>query len=237
MQIPGQTKARCHPLWSPWSTYSHPRSESVGMADLVSRSVSPSHLLISYSLLTTGSDHILSNLVSRPLSRPRTLSCHIFSRSASLESSLYGWFGISLHIMKISNQCHIISTTLAPISNTLKSVFGTHRAPKRAPFDTKHPFWSSQGSIEKNIPRWTLHNADRFAGNDYGGEYKRSSSWSSSSPPSYGDHYKRWRHGRKGHPGAEPLYADQDPRELFKLIYSPINATQLHNVYLKTSVS
>ena len=172
MQIPGQTKVRCHPLWNPWSTYSHPRSESVGMADLVSRSVSPSHRLISYSLL---SDHILTNLVSRPLSRPRTLSCHIFSHFASLPSSLYGWFGISVHIMNISNQCHVISTTLAPISNTLKSVFGTHRAPKRAPFDTKHPFWRSQGLIEKNILRWTLHNADRFAGNDYGGEYKRSS--------------------------------------------------------------
>ena len=38
---------------------------------------------------------------------------------------------------------------LTPISNTLKSVFGTHRAPKRAPFDTKHPFWRSQGLIER----------------------------------------------------------------------------------------
>ena len=152
MQIPGQTKVRCHPLWTPdqhtrtpgrrvwgWQTWSH---------DL-------SHRLISYSLLTTGSDHILTKLVSRPLSRPRTLSCHIFSHSASLPSSLYGWFGISVHIMKISNPCHIISTTLAPISNTLKSVFGTHRAPKRAPFDTKYSFWSSQGLIERTS--WGEH--------------------------------------------------------------------------------
>ena len=138
MQIQGQTKVRCHPLWEPLINILAPQVGECGDGRLgltICLTVSPSHLIF-----TSLRSHSHQSALTPTFSASHAFVSHFLALCISPKFFVWMIWNICAYHEDIKPMPHHFYNPLTPISNTLKSIFGTHRAPKRALLTQNIPF-------------------------------------------------------------------------------------------------
>ena len=150
MQIQGQTKVRCHPLWEPLIIILAPQVGECGDGRLgltICLTVSPSHLIF-----TSLRSHSHQSGLTPTFSASHAFVSHFLALCISPKFFVWMIWNICAYHEDIKPMPHHFFNP-CPNKQHLKKHFWHSQGSQKGSFDTKHSFWRSQGLIEKNILR------------------------------------------------------------------------------------